>query len=128
MGTRGVEEYVVEVLHIQWMLFVVAEKAGTAGNSDIHTVPPFSGMMWLYFFSCYLLCCLSVCLSLRIQSDIIVTSLVPNSPTEPGRKTPSNAAPCVYTRCPFLIMKSTLTPYSSRPSPTPRPTPAVSKA
>ena len=37
------EEYVGELDHTQWMLFVVAEKAGTAGNSDIHTVPPFLG-------------------------------------------------------------------------------------
>lgn len=37
------EEYVGELDHTQWMLFVVAEKAGTAGNSDIHTVPPFFG-------------------------------------------------------------------------------------
>ena len=37
------EEYVGELDHTQWMLFVVAEKAGTAGRLDIHTVPPFSG-------------------------------------------------------------------------------------
>ncbi len=48
----------------------------------------------------------AVCLSLRIESDIIVTSLIPNSPTDPGRKTPSNARPCICTRCPLEIRKT----------------------